>query len=133
MSWNNVIPIELIEGGVHSTAPIEEVPEIVLSHWIVFEVSSLSGIDGLKDHHFVGWNVAEGEGRVSSKIVYWDDKTRIAKTKSGRTYQLQGDSGMNMDALYVWDTWMRINKIEDYKDVSELYEKNTTILPEESW
>lgn len=114
MSWNNVIPFDLIEGGVHATAPVEEVPEIELARWAVLELP-----DG--GRHFVGWNVTEGEGRVSSQIVSYNKETKIGKTRSGRTYQLVGESGVDLDALYVWNAWRHINDVDEYKDVSEEY------------
>ncbi len=112
---NNIIPFELLEGGVHSTAPVDEVPEIELARWAVFQLP-----DG--DRHFVGWNLTEGDGRASSKIVSYNKETKIGKTASGRTYKLIGESGIDMDALYVWSYWKIINNVSDEKNVSEEYE-----------
>lgn len=133
MSWNNIIPFDaIIEGGVWKPSSVEETPGIELSRWIVYEVPSLK--EGMpKDHHFCGWNVTEGEGRVSSKIVEWNRETRTGTTRSGRRYKLVGESALNMDAAYVWDKWKRINKVEDYSDVSDQYEENAPIPPVEQF
>lgn len=114
MSWNNIIPFDCIEGGVHKTSPVEAAPEVILTEWSVVELP-----DGKR--HFIGWNKIDGEGRVSSAIVSYDKETKIAKTNSGRTYKLLGESGFNRDASYVWGVWMLINNVTDFRDVSEEY------------
>lgn len=100
-----------ISGGIWKTSSIEQTPEIVLSRWTIRELPN-------GDRHFVGWNSTEGEGRVSSKIVEWDDTTLRGKTQSGRVYQLrEDDMAINMDAEYVWGRWCSINSVTDYKIV----------------
>lgn len=133
MSWNNIIPFDaIIEGGVWKASTVEQTPAIELSRWVVYEVPAPTGAGNPKDHHFCGWNVTEGEGRVSSKIVQWDRETRTGTTRSGRRYQLRGDSTLNMDAAYVWERWSRINSIPEFTDVSDQYEENAPIPPAES-
>lgn len=130
MSFNNIIPFELIEGGIWKTKSVDEVPEVELADWIVIEVPST--IEGMpSDHHFVGYNLTEHEGRTSSKLIAWNRETRIGTTRSGRTYKLVGESGPDGDALYVLSRWLKINAITDYKDVSELYVENAPISPAE--
>lgn len=90
---------------VWKTTPVEDEPEITLRSWQIFEVDKEGG-----DRHFVGWNT-QGEGRVSSKIETFDPVTRRGVTRSGRVYELLGDPGVNMDALYVWDKWKEINEV----------------------
>lgn len=104
-----------IMGGIWATTPVDEVPEIVLRQWRVMELK-----DG--DRHFVGYNVTEGEGRVSSKIVTYDPVTKRGVTQSGRVYQLDGSPGYNGDAIYVWNKWQAINEVfaGDFKDVSHM-------------
>lgn len=122
MSWNNIIPLDaIVEGGVWNASSVEQTPAIELSHWVVYEVPSLKE-EMPKDHHFCGWNVTEGEGRVSSKILQWNHATRTGITNSGRKYKLLGESSLNMDAVYVWERWRHINKVTEFKDVSEQYE-----------
>lgn len=130
MSWNNIIPFDaIVEGGVWKTSSVEETPTIELSRWVVYEVPAPTGRENSKDHHFCGWNVTEGEGRVSSKIVAWNRETRTGITRSDRKYKLVGESALNMDAAYVWERWKQINSITEFVDVSALYEENAPIPP----
>ena len=68
---------------------------------------------------FVGWNVTEEEGRVSSQIVAFDAATRRGRTVSGRVYQLRGRAGHDGDGAYTWSRWMRTHSVADCTDVSE--------------
>lgn len=105
--------------SVWLTTSVEDVPAIELVRWAVIEVSSPK--DGNKDHHFVGYNVTEQEGRVSSKIVSFDAETRIGVTRSGRKYLLSGNPGMDSDAGYVLLRWLNIYGVSDYVDVTDQY------------
>lgn len=100
--------------SVWRTRPVDEVPSIVLENWRVMELD-----DG--DRHFVGYNVTEGSGRVSSKIETFDKETMRGTTRSGRVYELRGPTGWDSDAAYVWANWLALNSLgpERYKDVSE--------------
>lgn len=116
MSWNNIIPFDLIEGGVWKTTSVDETPVLELERWMVVEVTPPG-----TDRHFVGWNKTEGEGRASSKIVAFDKTTKTGTTKSGRKYKLVGETGIDGDALYTFTYWCSINSVDSYKDVSEEY------------
>ena len=107
--------MDIATGGIWATTPVSETPEIVLRSWRVMQLK-----DG--DRHFVGYNVTEHEGRVSSKIVQFDKETMRGVTASGRVYQLEGPSGYNGDAIYTWNKWQAINGIftGDFEDVSHL-------------
>jgi hypothetical protein len=100
-----------IEGGVWACAPVAERPELVLTDWRVFSVP----LPGLTEctRHFVGYNVTEREGRVSSAIVQFDAATMRGVTKSGRVYALQGRPGRDGDGEYTWSRWKRINDVTD--------------------
>lgn len=84
---------------------VDEQPIVVLSSWSVFELP-----DG--DRHFVGFHAAVSTGRVSSKIVDWDDQEKVGTTRSGRRYQLMGETGYDSDANYVWGAWLAGYKID---------------------
>ena len=56
----------LIETSVWQATPLSERPVIELERWQVMQLPN-------GDRHFVGWNMTEGEGRASSKIVEFDD------------------------------------------------------------
>jgi hypothetical protein len=87
------------------TRPVDEIPELELIDWDVRELP-----DG--DRHFVGWNITEREGRVSSKIVTFDPHNMTGVTRSGRVYKLLRNPGYNSDAEYVWRAWCHINKVD---------------------
>lgn len=97
------------------TTPVDEVPQIQLRSWKVYEVSS--DLWPEKTRHFVGWNITEGEGRVSSSIVEFDKDTMRGRTASGRVYELIGQSGYNSDAAYTWNRWCKINSIDTIEEV----------------
>ena len=52
---------------------VSDTPVLELRRWSVFQ-------DEKGERHFVGYNITEGEGRVSSTIVEFD-----AATDTGRT------------------------------------------------
>jgi hypothetical protein len=109
---------ELLEKtSVWPVASVEDEPETLLSSWRVFEVDFPEGTT----RHLNGYC---GGGRVCSAIQEFDPKTRRARTKSGRIYELVGNkSGYNSDANYVWSRWLGINKdFTAVREVSEEYE-----------
>lgn len=95
-----------------ATAPITETPEITLMHWQLIRDS-----EGFV--HAVGWNATEREGRVSSAIESCDGDGRRLITRSGRVYQLDGPSGYDADALYVWQCWCLRNGIKEWLIVTD--------------
>lgn len=98
--------------SVWQTSSVEVTPEIVLTRWSIYEVMPWGSF------HFVGVNITEGgEGRVSSAIRSFDIETKLGVTDSGRIYELRGSPGANMDALYVWSVWKKINKVDEEKEV----------------
>ena len=108
--------------GLYKPASIEVESGVPLSHWSVREVLDESEPSGVT-HHFTGMNNNSYDGRVSSKIIAFDTKTKVGITKSGRAYQLVGEPGVCRDAEYVWGNWCYINKVltEDVKNVSSQY------------
>jgi hypothetical protein len=96
---------------VWKPAPVEEVPSVVLRDWKVIELPE-------GDRHFVGWDIAGWQGRVSSKIVQFDKELMRGVTQSGRCYQLLGASGKDPDADYTLNCWQKVNEAPEYKDVS---------------
>lgn len=103
---------------VWKTTPVDAMPEIQLIEWNVMELPN-------GDRHFLGWNIVEMEGRVSSKIVTFDQRYMTGVTESGRVYQLLRAPKFNADANYVWQAWCMLNKINPYEAKSvakELYD-----------
>ena len=101
----------IIETSVWSASSLTDIPEIELTSWQVMQLPQGA-------RHFVGWNVTEREGRVSSKIVEFDAATRRGRTNSGRVYQLRGRTGHDGDGSYTWGRWMQRNGAVDCTDVS---------------
>lgn len=106
-----------IKDSIHRAPPIDQEPHVQLTKWRVFEVS----IEDVTTRHFIGW--AEYEGRVSSNIVTFDPATKKGVSRSGRVYELEGNSGFDQDALYVWNQWIRTNGfVAHQKDITDQYE-----------
>jgi hypothetical protein len=103
---------------IWTTTPIEQTPELQLATWRVFEVES-ERWEG-KTRHFVGYNLTEREGRVSSKIETFDKDTNKGITESGRVYELVGEPGSgSSDGMYTFNRWCNINKITKVEDVTD--------------
>lgn len=96
---------------IWETTPVDEVPEIRLTAWRIYETER-------GERHFIGWNLTEREGRVSSAIEIYDPTTQRGRTRSGRIYQLVGSSAYSADAMYVWRRWCVINEVQQARDVT---------------
>lgn len=94
------------------TAPVTESPTLVLITYRVLETDR-------GERHFVGYNLSDREGRVSTPIDEFDLATLTGRTRSGRIYQLQGRPGVDADAMYVWHAWCRVNGIQEWHDVTK--------------
>jgi hypothetical protein len=103
--------------SIWNTKSVTESPEVILEQWRIFEAKSpyWEGVT----RHFVGYNITDSEGRVSSAIQEFDPDTMQGITRSGRVYKLSGGPGWNSDAEYVWSRWCEINSIENQLDVTE--------------
>lgn len=86
-------------------------PDISISDWQIFETQNGS-------RHFVGTNVREHTGRVSTAIQELDLTLLRGVTSSGRVYQLVGPRGSSADGRYIWEHWCIVNGISSYTDVT---------------
>jgi hypothetical protein len=93
--------------------PVSESPAVALCSFAAFRTSR-------KEVHLLGYNATESAGRVSSALVAFNRKTRIATTRSGRKYVLINSPGFNLEALYVLRRWLDVNPVESYCDVTEV-------------
>jgi len=107
---------DCITGGVWKPASVEDEPRTILSRFQVYKVKNPKTNNW--DIHFAGWC---GEGRVCSAVQSFDKATRCGITRSGRVYQLSGDPGMNMDAMYVWGNWLAIYGNPEHECITEEY------------
>ena len=94
-----------------------EQPDLTLLGWAVFLV--LVPEIGTPTAHAVGYNLRDGEGRVSSPIVKVDDQRRCVVTSTGRVYRLSGQPGLGSDASYVWARWLRMWNADVKEDLSQ--------------
>lgn len=101
--------------SIWNTLPVADNPVLTLHSWSVFQTE-------LGERHFVGYNDAGREGRVSSVITEFDKKTMIGRTQSGRLYHLAGPSGYDSDAEYVKHRWIEINSVTEVINVTKEYE-----------
>lgn len=90
---------------------VEEVPDVSLSSWRIFEIDAGT-------RHFVGADILDLTGRVSSAITIFDPDTLRGQTLSGRVYQLVGKDGWSINAEYVWKRWCDVNGVRSYSDVT---------------
>ena len=95
---------EAIANSFWATRPVEKEPEISLVRWQIMEIGG--------KRHFVGYNESWMEGRISSEIVTFDEKSKKGVTKTGRVYQLIGESSMDRDAHYVFGDWCYRNDLQ---------------------
>lgn len=96
---------------------VDTPPAFTLDAWSAFE-APLDGVLQPWTVHFVGFTPESSKGRVSSPIVHFDPVTRRSRTRSGRVYELRGNSGMNGDALATWGLWKRKNGVSQERDVT---------------
>ena len=94
---------EAIANSIWTVGSVEDEPECELIRWQIFEVNG--------NRHFMGYNYAGMEGRVSSKIITFDEKAMRGITRSGRVYELVDEPGFNHDADYVLSNWLRLNQL----------------------
>jgi len=111
-----------INGGLWQPDSVDLEPETELYQWQVFEVSSPNS-DRL-DRHLAGTSSTD-PGRVSSRLVDFDHEKRVGTTRSGRRYKLMGPPGFSSDAQYVWNSWLRIMRVDKDRvtNVSDQYFK----------
>jgi hypothetical protein len=92
--------------------PASEVPRIPLSRWRIFETA-----DGRR--YFVGNDMFDSSGRVSSPIVTFDRIALQGTTETGRVYELIGPKGWSTTVEYVWIRWCEIYEVTSYTDITE--------------
>lgn len=108
--------------SVWKPAGIEQEPEVILTHWSVYEIPG-------GDRHFCGYNILLREGRASSAIQEFDHQKMVGRTRSGRIYKLKGEPGSDPDARYVWHMWLGLNGIDPDLAINvtrEIVDRGTT-------
>jgi hypothetical protein len=103
--------MRIIDASVWNVAPVSEAPQFKRTRWQAMQVPN-------GDRHRVGWNVADRNGRATTKVVDFEASTMRGRMASGRIYQLIGPPGNSADATHTWRRWMELNRIEGFVDVS---------------
>ncbi|REG49640.1 hypothetical protein B0G80_6038 [Paraburkholderia sp. BL6669N2] len=85
--------------------------EVSLERWSIREADCGT-------RHFVGFDLAHHDGRVSTPIMSFDPKTRTGTTASGSIYRLVGRAGRDRDAEYVWGRAARGWGIAQWTDIT---------------
>ncbi len=98
--------------------PILEQPTRTLDAWQVVEVP-FDGNDQPWTQHLVGWRIEGGRGQVSSPVEAIDPVRRVARTRSGRVYELRHGPGLNADAFSTWCRWKARHGMADERDISD--------------
>lgn len=87
--------------------------DAVLELWCIRETDAGT-------RHFVGYNIVDGEGRVSTPIAVFDPVTGTGVTSNGIRYQLVGRAGQNRDAEYVWALAAKAWDVKSWTDVTPM-------------
>lgn len=130
---------------IWQTPGVDEQPKLIMDCWriveVIWSVAELAkamrcddhnAVQWLRDHdvdltdparptsrHLVGYVRQNREGRLSSAIVELDPAQRLGRTSTGRTYGLVGDPGWHEDARYVFQCWMAVFRIREWRDVTD--------------
>lgn len=95
---------------VWRVAPVSDEPQLSLVHWKILEAQGA--------RHFVGQDVRDFTGRVSTPVLEFDPALRRGTTQSGRVYQLVGPHGWSENAQYLWERFCEANNVASYSDVT---------------
>lgn len=97
--------------NIWSAGSVKTEPEKWLDNWQVYKTIKANIQPDLFGYHFVGRDVRGDHGAVSSKIDRFDPVKMCGVTLSGRVYQLIGMPGVNQDAQYTLNGWVRRNEV----------------------
>lgn len=97
--------------NIWSSSSVKTEPEKWLNNWQVYKAIRANIQPELFGYHFVGHDVRGDHGAVSSKIDRFDPVTMCGVTLSGRVYQLIGMPGVDQDAQYTLNGWIRRNEV----------------------
>ncbi len=95
--------------NVWQAEPVTTVAEKWLDSWWIIKIVKVASHPENFGFHFVGRNIRESEGAVSSKIEKFDPTSMSGVTHSGRVYRLVGLPGSDANAEYVLYHWLKAN------------------------
>jgi len=96
---------------------VEKEQKETIINWSIYEATFQ---DNTKSRHLVGF-IEDKFGRATSAIKKWDAKNKVITTRSGRIYFLDGPTGYDGDANYVWENWKYTNQVISAVNVSDEY------------
>jgi hypothetical protein len=85
-------------------ASVEDKPSVRLKYWAIKKTD--------QGEYFVGDEIG-GRGRVSTRIIEFDEERKVGRTASGRVYELVGNSDYSSDGEYVWNYYKEINNLTE--------------------
>ena len=97
---------------VWRVASVDDEPEVLLSPWRILETP-----DGLR--YFLGLDIRDRTGRVSTPVLKFDPGTRQGETESGRRYQTVRPAGHTANSQYLWGHWCVAREVQSYTDVTQ--------------
>jgi hypothetical protein len=86
-------------------------PRTQLESWSIRRIS-------VGELFIVGIDVGLSHGCVSAPIAELNARTRVATTLTGRTYDLVGAAGYNIEAELAWMRLVREAEVSGWKDVT---------------
>jgi len=126
-NWEGTMPelidLMLASPNVWPQPPANVQPRKSVSPWTVYRATPKNGQpNDMYGLHFVGRDLSEWSGCVSSRVVSFDPKTMSGTTISGRVYELVSQPGHCSDGDYVLGHWADFNEVE-VEDVTEQFMK----------
>lgn len=97
--------------SIWKAASIEDQPEVALVNWAIKQTD--------QGEYFVG-TTYDGNGRVSTQIMEFDQAKMIGRTMSGRVYHLNGPAGYSSNGEYVWAHYKVRNKLTEIEAPSSV-------------
>jgi hypothetical protein len=96
-----------------NVASVGAEPQMLLTDWQILETQNGS-------RHFVGSDLRDDTGRVSTAIQHFDPTALRGVTSSGREYRLVGPPGRSEHGQYIWERWCKVNGITSFTDVTAM-------------
>lgn len=100
---------------IRSASTVDQVPIVLIQMWKIYEVTTWE--DSARTRHFVGYNLNERGGQVSSAITRFNRRDMSGITISGRVYQLIEEPGLDPLADRVWQRWCGRFHVRTVKEI----------------
>lgn len=118
------------EPTIWAQPPVNVQPGKRVAAWSVYRATKIGEPDDRFGLHFVGRDLSDSSGCVSSRILAFDPRTMFGTTLSGRVYQLSSLPAYCADAEYVLQNWAHFNKVVVKDATDEFFEMYGLTLEE---